>query len=33
MEYEAITNFYLALKKKNILGNNKIRVGAKNKGR
>ena len=30
MEYEAITNFYLAFKKENILGNKKIRVGAKN---
>ena len=30
MEYEAITNFYLALEKNNILGNKKIRVGAKN---
>ena len=26
MEYEAITNFYLAFKKKSILGNKKIRV-------
>ena len=30
MEYEAITNFYLAFKKIYILGNKKIRVGAKN---
>ena len=32
MEYEAVTNFYLAFKKY-ILGNKKIRVGAKNKYR
>ena len=30
MEYEAITNFYLALKKKKKFGNKKITVGAKN---
>ena len=30
MEYEAIRNFNLAFKKKSILGNKKIRVGAKN---
>ena len=30
MEYEAITNFYLALKNIYILGNKKIRVGVKN---